>query len=149
VLVIPSGVYKWLINPVINPNPVYSYTPTHDSTCTHTDIIPENTFSYSAGLVKTRRSIFFTIKVWRESNKGLQPLPYRQILKRCSVRISVETPAILTEAFRCFSQLLQTYSRTSPQSGHYRFLVNAFQFAIYLLAYYSALQGAATDSFLR
>jgi hypothetical protein len=28
--VVPSGVYKWSINPISNPYPVYSYTPLND-----------------------------------------------------------------------------------------------------------------------
>jgi hypothetical protein len=49
-----------------------------------------------------------------------------KVFGKFSVRISVGTPAILTEAFRNFSQSLQTNARILPQIGHDRFLSNTF-----------------------
>jgi hypothetical protein len=58
---------------------------------------------------------------------------------RCSVRISVRTPAILNETFCIFLQLLQANVGIVSSLGQNRFLTNPFQFNTHLSSIHSML----------
>jgi hypothetical protein len=52
------------------------------------------------------------------------------VFGKCSVRISVGTPTILTEVFRDFPQLIRPNIGIAPQLVHDHLLHNSFQFTI-------------------
>jgi hypothetical protein len=71
------------------------------------------------------------------------------VFKRCSLRISIRTPAILTAVLRGFPPPLQTNSGIIYQLGRGRFLRNTFQLFIHYSSYHPTMYSLVADSFVK
>lgn len=73
----------------------------------------------------------------------------RLVFRRCAIRISVGTRAILNEVLREFPQSLQENARIAHQLHHDCFIPDPFQFIIHLSPCHMKLYSVATDSIVK
>jgi hypothetical protein len=67
----------------------------------------------------------------------------RLVCRKCTVRIYIGTPAVLTEVLRDFPEYLQVNAGLVSRWGHDPFLPNPLQFIIYQSSYHSILYSLA------
>lgn len=84
------------------------------------------------------------VRAWRWSLTFTRQVGLMVMLQdkywRCLVQIFVETPGILTEVFRCFSQSLQVNARRASWLGHDYVIWNPFQFISHSIIWRSIVQ---------
>jgi hypothetical protein len=68
---------------------------------------------------------------------------------KCSIQISAEAPAILTEVIRDFRQSLQEIAWILHQLGHDRLLASNFQLTSHILSYHLTLYTFDTENVVK
>jgi hypothetical protein len=68
------------------------------------------------------------------------------LFRRCSFRISADTPSILTEYSHTFPHLFQENAKILPQLSHDHFLPNILELIVHNSSYYSPLYNPDMES---